>query len=81
MHQINRDGIRALSPCERTGYDDRSETTHRCLTTVERFHIFTRLIYVWQKFVVWSTIISAFDSAATMDGRTAKPLQYSCRIS
>ena len=31
--------------------------------------------------VVWSTIISAFDSAATMDGRTAKPLQYGCRLS
>ena len=34
---------------------------------IERFHIFTRL--------------SVFDSAATTDGRTAKPLQYGYRLS
>ena len=52
---------------------------------IERFHIFTCLIYVKQKCVVWrakqGAKLSTFDSAATTDGQGAKPLQYGYHLS
>ena len=41
---------------------------------VSNIGIFMCLIYVWQKCVVWCAKLSAFDSAATMDGQAAKLL-------